>query len=444
MFPANSLSCSVLTVMLRMKQWPFGLLLFLVTWWIFYGSPVHYLSEGQFSLLMDEAILYHRTPDLRAYQVPHGSGPGFNGGYPWQLAVLNGRVLCIIPWGAALLSLPAVALFNAAGFEVAPSHVYSAADEIQIQLMLSAFLCAIVVWLFYETARAMLPVALSLTIALVAALATQIWSNFSRTLSPQTWYLVLITFVIWLVMTDRIRPVLLATLLAWAWFVRPTAFPTMLLVGAYVLLECTNNWFRVVYVVSSIFWIAMFALLMSFFTGRMLSSSFSLQLFTLRGFLTRLHGILFSPSRGLFIYMPLVWAPLYLTVRYQCALPKRRLAVLGITVIASIIAVLASSRIWWGGWSYGPRDLGDIVPWLVLLAILGMRAFLDDPRLTMHECSALISAGILLAAISVAMNAPGALSPSALSWNAVPNVDDHPDRLWDWQHPQWLAWAQNR
>jgi hypothetical protein len=426
-----------------MKQWPFGLVLFLITWWIFYGSPVHYVSEGQYSLLMDEAILHHGTPDMRAYQVPRGSGSGFNAGYPWQLAVLNGRVLCVVPWGAALLSVPAVALLNAGGLEVAPNHIYNIANEIRMQAILSAFLCAIAVLLFYGTARAMLPVALSLSIALVAALGTQIWSNFSRALSPQTWYLVLITFVIWLLTKDRIRPVLLATLLAWACFVRPVGFPTALLVSAYVLLECASNWLRVVYVISSIFWAATFALLMSFFTDRMLATSFSLQLFTFRGFVTRLQGIMFSPSRGLVIYMPVVWAPLYLTVRYWCSLPRGRLATLAIAVIASIIAVLASSRIWWGGWSYGPRDLGDTVPWLVMLTILGMSAFLDDPRITIHECSAVISAALISAALSVAINVPGALSLSALSWNAAPNIDEHPERLWDWQHPQWLAWEQN-
>jgi hypothetical protein len=219
--------------------------------------------------------------------------------------------------------------------------------------------------------------------------------------------------------------------------------PSELLVSGYVLLECKDNWFRVVYILSSICWAIMFALLMSFFVGRVLPPSLQLQLFTLRGFLARLQGVLFSPSRGLVIYMPFVWIPLYLTIRYWWILPKHRLAVLAIAVIASTIALVASYMVWWGGWSYGPRDLGDTVPWLVLLTILGTSAFLDEPRVTMQECLAVVSAGLLLAALSVAINAPGALSPSAMSWNAVPNIDEHPERLWDWQHPQWLAWAQN-
>jgi hypothetical protein len=391
---------------------------------------------------MDEAILHHRTPDMRAYHVPRGSGPGFNNGYPWQLMVLNGRILYALPWGAALLSLPAVAVFDAAGSEVAPNNVYSAADEVRIQIIFSAFLCALVTLMFYETARAILPVASSFVIALVAGLGTQIWSNFSRTLSPQTWYLVLISLAIWLLVTDNVRPVVLATLLSWGCFVRPVSLPSMVLLSTYILVMCTNNWLRVVYIMTSMLWAVFFALSMYFFTGRVLPPSFSFQLFTLDGFISRLQGIMLSPSRGVLIYMPLIWAPVYLTCRYWAILPKARLAILAIAVIASIIAVLASSKIWWGGWSYGPRDLGDIVPWLVLLTSLGMSAFLNDPHLTMYEYTAVVSAGLVLATLSIAINAPGALSVSAVTWNATPNVDEHPERLWDWQHPQWLAWVR--
>jgi hypothetical protein len=50
---------------------------------------------------------------------------------------------------------------------------------------------------------------------------------------------------------------------------------------------------------------------------------------------------------------------------------------------------------------------------------------------------------MLLLIASVAMNAPGALSESANMWNATPNIDTHPERLWDWRHPQFLAWTRN-
>ena len=429
-----------------MKKFVFGLLLFLATWWIFYGSPIAYLSDSAYSMLMDEAILHHGTPNMIAYRVPRGSGNGFRDGYPWQLAMLKGRLLYMWPWGAPLLSLPAVAVLNATGIEVAPKHVYDAANEVRMQKIVSTFLCAIGVWLLYEIAIQFIPVGWSLAIAIGAGFGTQIWSSLSRSLWGQTWYVLIISLAILLLVRRNIRPVLLATLLAWAAFVRPQALPTIIIVGVYVLVKCDSNWSRACYVATGVLWSLTLAFMMLFFTDHLLASAYrSTALFAFRhGFLQRLDGILFSPSRGLLIFMPIVLIPFYLTVRYWHVLPKRDLAVLALAAITPTIAMLASYVIWWIGYNYGPRDLADIVPWLVLLAILGIRAFLDDPHLSMQESSAVISIAVVLLTISILMNAPGALSASATKWNEVPPLEYHPERLWDWEHPQWLAWAQSR
>ena len=115
---------------------------------------------------------------------------------------------------------------------------------------------------------------------------------------------------------------------------------------------------------------------------------------------------------------------------------------LALTVIVLHIVLLASYIAWWGGGNYGPRDLVETIPWFVLLTILGIRAFLDDRQLSMHECSAVISVALLLLILSVAMNATGAFSSATLDWNERPSINSHPERVWDWQHPQFLAWIQ--
>ena len=427
-----------------MRKSAFGLLLFLITWWIFYASPVYYLSESQFSLLMDEAILHHGTPNMIDYKVPRGNGTDITGLYPWQLTTIKGRLLYTCPWGAALLSLPAVAAFNALGFHVAPNHVYTIANEAQMQRLLSSGLCAAAVWLLYQTAALLLPIGWSLAIAVGTAFGTQFWSNASRSLWHQTWYLLLAFALIRSLLSVRLRPVLLSTLISWLLFVRPTAWPTAFLVSIYVLLETKDNWTRIVYFLTTLIWSAALGSLIYFFMDGHIPLCYRLNVFALGGFFPRLEGILFSPSRGLFIFLPISILPLYLTGRYFTALSSKRLAMLAILIIISIIALLGMSPVWWGGFSYGPRELTDTVPWFVVLTILGISTFLKDSHLTMYECSAVVSSAMLLLAVSISMNAPGALSFSASNWNQVPNVDEHPERLWDWQHPQWLAWVQNR
>ncbi len=421
-----------------------GLLLFFTAWLVFYLSPAHYVTDSAYSMLMDEAIVHHGSPNMIAYQVPQGSGPGFYRGYPWQLAMIKGRLLYTFPWGSPLLSLPAVAILEAVGFEVAPKHIYNVAEEIKMQAMLSAFLCAITVLLLYQTARLFLPPGWSLAIGLGAAFGTQIWSSLSRSLWPQTWYVLLITGVVLLLASHRIRPIALATLLGWACLTRPAALPGVIIVSAYILIECESNRSRLIFFGAGLLWAAAFALMLLVFTGHLLAPVYHAEWFAFQhGVVQRIEGILFSPSRGLLIYSPVVLFPLYLAVRYWRELPERRLVVLAIVVCASTIMTHLSWPIWWGGWSYGPRALAAVVPWLVVLTILGLRAFLDDPRMTARKYRIMISTAMALLLVSVAMNAPGALSSSAMDWNALRHIDEHAERLWDWQHPPFLAWIQS-
>ena len=128
-----------------------GALLFLFVGCIFYLSPVHYLSDSGFTLLMDEAIIHEWTPNMLGYKVPRGHGGVFvNDGYPWNIKIIKGRLLYVFPWGSPLLSLPAVAAFNAIGARVAPHHVYNGEDERRMQAVVATWLSAAAIWVFYQ------------------------------------------------------------------------------------------------------------------------------------------------------------------------------------------------------------------------------------------------------------------------------------------------------
>jgi len=415
--------------------------LFLLVAQVYYISPVHYITDSGYSLLMDEAILHHGTPNMIFYQVPRGTGLGFINGYSWNIALRKGRLIYQFPWGLPILSLPGVAVANALGYVVAPNHVYSWTNETRLQGVLTSLLSALIVCLVYESAASLLPVSWSLMIALSVAFATQMWSSVSRSLWPQTWYLSLIMMIILLLLRGRLRPASLATLSVWSAFVRPMAAPTLLILSVYILFELESPQACIVYIVTGLVWAAILSVVVLFFIGHLLAPVYNAQqLMAMTGSVNRLIGILFSPARGLLIYVPVVLVPLYLTTRYYRHFPQRRLAVLALAEIFSIIVTLSCCRIWWGGWSYGPRDLVETVPWFALLTILGIKAFLDAPQSKVRERAIFIAAAMLLLTVSVMMNALGALSRPTFDWNASPNIDEHPDRLWDWRHPQFLAW----
>ena len=420
-----------------------GLLLFLFVACVYYVSPVHYLSDSSYSLLMDEAILQHGTPNMLPYRVERGQGVAFpKHGYLYTIDIVRGRLLYILPWGSSLLSLPSVAISDALGFKAAPDGIYDANNERKMQATLAAIVCAACVYVLYTTATAFLSCGWSVVIALSAAFGTPLWSSASRSLWPQTWYLLLITLVIWVITRDRIRPVLLGTLLAWACFTRPQALPIAIVVSVYVLIDCEPAVFPS-YIVTGSVWAAAFCGTMRFFFGHLLPPTYQESMAGIEfwhGLTPRISGLLLSPSRGLFIFVPVILFPLYLTVRYWLVLPRRRLALLALVVIALHVIVTGSWGVWWGGWSYGPRLLMETIPWFVLLSIVGVRAFVDDPQLGRHERSAVLSAVMLLLTVSVAMNAVGALSlPATMVWNAEPSISE---RVWDWRHPQFLSWVQ--
>ncbi len=145
-------------------------------------------------------------------------------------------------------------------------------------------------------------------------------------------------------------------------------------------------------------------------------------------------GNVVSPSRGIFLFSPVfVLAPWSLrqAIKHRDAFWKVDVLVAG--WIMSHWLVISSFPHWWGGHSYGPRLWTETaVGWVWLLsAMVRAPAF---PR----------NSFVMLALLSALFHAHGAVSFAPWTWNGIPvNVDDAPQRLWDWKDPQalrgWLA-----
>jgi hypothetical protein len=87
----------------------------------------------------------------------------------------------------------------------------------------------------------------------------------------------------------------------------------------------------------------------------------------------------------------------------------------------------------------------DVVPWLVLLAMLGLaaRRAPDAPAGGPLGLSpSLRAACIALLAVSVLAHGVGAISRAAADWNHGQDEPDFAARLWDWSDAQGLAWRR--
>jgi hypothetical protein len=141
-------------------------------------------------------------------------------------------------------------------------------------------------------------------------------------------------------------------------------------------------------------------------------------------------GLLLSPSRGLLVFSPVVLIAL-------AAAGAMRREGWGSDLRWCAIAAgaqfggYAFYSVWWGGHTYGPRYMIDVLPLLAPLAAAGAAA------LWAHRAARVAAAAALV--WSVAIAATGAFCYPAERWNSHPSeIDRDHARLWDWRDPQFV------
>ena len=119
-------------------------------------------------------------------------------------------------------------------------------------------------------------------------------------------------------------------------------------------------------------------------------------------------GIFISPSRGLFVFSPVMLFACWGLVR---AFKDERWTVLRPIAVAAALSCLfvAGWFSWWGGWSYGPRLLSDAVVLLAFLAIPVTEQIRNQRSLRFLFSACLVW--------SVAVQLLGAFSYDVVGWN---------------------------
>lgn len=143
-------------------------------------------------------------------------------------------------------------------------------------------------------------------------------------------------------------------------------------------------------------------------------------------------GLLISPSRGLLIYSPIfVFSLLGFFSLSNIENKKLRMCFyfFGISIFLNIV-LYSAWKIWWGGWSFGPRLLTDMTPILILFISLYVYQELKKKKKN------LVFAGLfsILIVISIFVQIVGAFYYPNGSWNEV--LIEHPEKLWDWNDTQ--------
>jgi hypothetical protein len=133
-------------------------------------------------------------------------------------------------------------------------------------------------------------------------------------------------------------------------------------------------------------------------------------------------GLLFNPSRGLFVFTPLFlfsFAAIPALVRRAKSQPLLASGVVSVPMILLLYSMWFS---WWGGNCFGYRLLTELVPILVLIGAWGFDHVLR---------STWLRAAIAIAAVvSLYVHYLGAFY-APCGFDSVPNdINSHPERLW--------------
>jgi hypothetical protein len=292
---------------------------------------------------------------------------------------------------------------------------------------------AIAVWLQYRIASRFLPRRQAVWLALLFAFGTSEWSVASRNLLPHGLSVLLLSAALYLALIAREEPsdIRLAGLaLALAFTVRPSNAISAAVFTLYVAVHYRR------YLAGFLLWTLPAAV--PFFVYNLVVRHSLIPLYVRSSperypALAGLAMHLFSPSRGLIVFTPIVLfsvAGMILAWRLRWCWP---LAPYLVAIVVLHTALIVSI---WPGHGYGPRYFADITHLLILFlipAILYWRA-MRGPARTM-------AAGLflLLAAWGVFAHGRGGTSIAANQWSALPvNVDQAKWRVWDWSDPQFL------
>ncbi|HXN87259.1 MAG TPA: hypothetical protein VN867_14390 [Candidatus Binataceae bacterium] len=347
----------------------------------------------------------------------------------------DGRPRTLYPIGTALLVMPAVVVIARLFPQWAqrlPGGMPRRAEQF-LASVIGAAASVVFYWLILYQFQSQ---TIAIASTAIFGLCTSIWSTATRGLWQHGPLVLMLVIAMLLLDRARRRPQLIqfvALPLAMAYLIRPTAIVPIAVLSTYVLVFHRAwfgrymNWAMLVAFPWIVYNFMIYGHPVPPYYHR---NAFSMHMHFIVGMLTNL----ISPSRGLFVFSPvLLFAPsgflIALSDREQRAL---HLAYGAIMVGNSIIIGSASS--WWGGHEFGPRFMTDIIPFLVYFTAFNFRLPETFQRRTQIAVSAAIG---LLALVSMTIHAQGAIRYATWEWNYVPtNIDQHPGRAWDWSDPQ--------
>lgn len=411
-----------------------GLLVLVAHGW----SPIRFSSDSCWTIPTAVSIAYRGDDDLDEY--------------PWRVVELQGyavewrgqRAFSRYPIGPSLLAVPCVLLHDAVARVVGAASVeerIAQGDVMPVEAGVASFVVALVTMLVFVMARWRgLGAGAAAALALVFAFCTPAWSTASRGLwqhGPSMLTLASAMAMLLLARRNDAWAAAAGVPLGLGLLMRPTNVIALAVLSAYVALRHPRRLPAMM--------LASGAIVAAFVAWNLHDFGAPLPAYYLPGGMpwvpwseapAVLAGHLVSPNRGLLVFSPVVLfavagVVLQLRRRGVDALDTALLAVLG-----AHFATISLFLVWWAGHSFGPRYATDVLPvlaWLAMPAVAALGELRGRRRRTAFAVTALLVAWSFFAQLRAAT------TWDVWDWNSTPvNVDQQPERSWDWRDLQIL------
>jgi hypothetical protein len=396
-------------------------------------------GDPGFTLMVSQSIIENHTIKLDRYM------DRIN---PYHFAILhrNGHYYYIYPLGTSVLSVPVVAVANLMGKDMVDFR-----NSTAFQIGTIAVINPLVLLLLFLIGRYYVSDIAALFIAAVSFLGSSLTSSLSIALWSHN-FTVLFTTLVLLILVRRdagrinsTDPYLLGVLLFLAYFCRPTSAVFIMVVFAYLffsnrkaLLKAGLTSLSLLLCFSAFSFYEYGQVLPPYYFdlpgGHRIQEGFSSD----SGILTAIYGIMFSPSRGLFVFSPFLLLVAMALVWYFRRLKAERIFLLSVVWGGLHLLLLAKWDVWSGGHSFGPRLLVDSLPAYILITFILWRHIARSELNTARY--AVIGVYALLGLVGLWINSyQGLFNVWVDKWNMYPDLSKNPSVVFNWRYPQFLA-----
>jgi hypothetical protein len=240
----------------------------------------------------------------------------------------------------------------------------------RFQGVVASLITAATAVVLYRISLFWLSPGLSFLLILIYATCTSAWSTSSRALWQHGPYMLGLSASMLFCLLARTKPERIryvGATIAFAYLCRPTAAIGVLLFTAYVFWYYRRQFFGYLCYAAPI--AAWFCLYNKQVFGSILPPYYLSNSFFFDTFGTAMYGLLFSPSRGLFIFSPVLVFAIYGAVRRWRVGEWQALDSLLALYVVLHWLVISSAAMWHGGASYGPRFFADVIPIFIYFMI---------------------------------------------------------------------------